>query len=195
MNKKEIEEKLSEGHIHFNTIIEIVGKPKEHIQQTIKDYVKAIEDNENYTLIKKHVARAKKTDDDMFSVYAELDILTKEIQGVLAFCFNYMPASIEIIEPSELIFDNVEMTNVVNELQAKLHEVDMIAKQVNQKNVHMNENINAILTNFVNFTCSIPRTSEDIAKITGLKKDVIIPFLTTLINNGKLKKDKDKYYI
>ena len=195
MNQKDIKEKLSEGYIHFNAIIELIGKPKEHIQKTIKDYVDAIDKNENYTLIKKNIAKAKKTDEGMYGVYAEIEILTKEIQGVLAFCFNYMPASIEIIEPSKLVFDNVGMTNVVNELQAKLHEVDMIAKQVNQKNVHLNESINSLVQNFVRFTCSIPRSNEDLADIIGLKKKVLKPFLELLIKNGKLKKDKSKYYI
>ncbi len=193
MNKKEIKEKLSEGYIQFNALIEIVGKPKNHVEESIKTYVDNIDENEHYHLTKKIIEKAEETDDGFFSTYAEVEILTKELPGVTAFCFNYMPASIEIIEPSELVYNNVMLTDMLNELQAKLHEVDMVAKQSNQKNLHLNENINALVTNFVIFSCSVPRTPKDIADITGLKKDVIEPFLKGLVDNGKLKKEKDKY--
>ena len=196
MNKKDIKEKLSEGYIHFNTIIELLGKPKEHIEKTIKEYIKNIEDNEFYSVINKVISKGKKADDGFFSVFAELDILVKDVQGVFAFCFNYMPASIEIVEPAEKILDNVHFTDVVNELQAKLHEIDMVAKQNKQINTNMNQHISAIMTNFIIYSCKIsPKNANILAKITGLKLEVLNPFLEGLVKKEKLKKDKDKYSV
>lgn len=193
LNKKEIQEKLSEGYIHFNTIIELVGKPRDHVDKTIKDYVAKLEENEHYIITKKDISKAKKTDDGYFSSFAELEILVKEVQGVIAFCFNYMPASIEIIEPSEIVFNNVKLTDIMNELQAKLHEVDMIAKGANQKVMHLSENFNGLLANFIKYSCIKEKDIPTLSKITGFDEKVLEPFLENLVKNGKLNKADNKY--
>ncbi|PLW79503.1 hypothetical protein C0585_07345 [Candidatus Woesearchaeota archaeon] len=196
MKNSEIKEKIAEGHIHFNAIIEMVGKPKEHIQNTIKDYVSRIESHPEYTITKKDISRAKKTDDGFFSTFAELEVLVKDIHGVFAFCFNIMPASVEIIEPSELMMDNVAATDIVNELMAKLHEVDMIAKGANQKIANISQNFNGLTSNFIKFACNLkPRKIEEISDITGLPTKALIPLMDLLVKDKKLKKEGELYKI
>ena len=196
MKNSDIKEKIAEGYIHFNTIIEMVGKPKEHIQSTIKDYVSKIESHPEYTLTKKDISKAKKADDGFFSTFAELDILVKDIHGVFAFCFNVMPASVEILEPSELVLDNVAITDVVNELMAKLHEVDMVAKGSNQKIASISQNFNGLTSNFVKYACSTkPRKIEEISDITGMPTKALMPLMDLLVKDKKLKKEGELYKI
>ncbi|OVE75010.1 hypothetical protein BVX95_00545, partial [archaeon D22] len=61
--KKEFKEKLEEGYFHFNAIIEMVGKPKEHIEKTIKDYVSTLEKHELYILVDQNISEADETKD------------------------------------------------------------------------------------------------------------------------------------
>ncbi|MBR9676422.1 hypothetical protein GOV05_05420 [Candidatus Woesearchaeota archaeon] len=194
MNKKEIKQKVSEGYIHFRTIIEIVGKPKKHIEDTIKKYVEQIGENQNYEICKKDIEKATKTDDGFYVAFADVEVLSKDIKGIIGFCFDYMPASIEVLDPEELRYDNVGVTDFLNDLMGKLHSVDAVAKQLNLNNRHLNENINALATNFVGFAAKIkPMSIDSLAKFTGLKKEVLTPFLKGMVKSGKLKKEKDTY--
>lgn len=196
MNKKEIKAKISEGHILFSTIIELIGKPKEHVKQTFDRYIKNIEKDKNYIVTKKDNSKIKKTDDGFFSIFSEMEILAEDMDNITQFAFNYMPASIEIIEPTEFKHNNLFFTDLFNNLQARLHEVDMIAKTAKEKNNQLNQSFNLLTENFIHFICKKNKvTAETLSKVIGIEKKVLEQFLESLVKNKKLKKEKDNYFI
>ena len=59
-------------------------------------------------------------------VFAELEVKTASLTHIINFCFEYMPSLIEIIEPYELKISSADVSSFLNDLQAKLHGVDML---------------------------------------------------------------------
>ena len=53
-----VKEKLDAGYIQCRVIIELVGKPKEHIEKTLRSYVEKIKQNENYDVLEQEYAQA-----------------------------------------------------------------------------------------------------------------------------------------
>lgn len=198
-----IKQKLEQGWIHFRTVIEILGKPKEHVEKTIKIYIEKIKKEKDLIIIEEHLAEIKKQETgaqekgllkELWSTFAELEILAKNPLTITYFCFDYMPSSIEIIEPQNLTFTASEASGFFNDLQARLHQLDMIAKQMKSQTLHLHQNIHNLLKNYLTVLLSKGElTSEQISKFTGLDPDTIEDFLDTLIDQKKVEMHGEKY--
>ena len=134
-----VKAKLEEGWIQCRVLLEMIGKPKEHIEKSIKEVIENIKKDEEMIVVDEKIAEIKKKDmegkedgliKDMWATFAEMDILFKDLTKITYFSFEYMPSSIEISEPQELKMRAIELSEFFNDLQARLHEVNMIAKQL-----------------------------------------------------------------
>lgn len=192
MNNKEIKQKVNEGWVLARTIIEIIGSPKAHVDQTIKNYVNAIE-NENKIILKKDISKSKKHESNLYAAFAEIEILFKNLNEVIYFCFDYMPSSIEIEEPEEMIYKSHDLTTFINDLQGRLHDVDMTAKQLKKQNEKLNESFLKITKNFIIVSCINGMNMENLEKMTGLKSVALEKVLNALIKENKIKKENNIY--
>jgi len=128
--KKEIKGKVAEGKILTRIIIEIVGKPKEHIEKALKVVVEKIKGEKDIEVVEEQIFNAEKQE-EMFSTFAELGILFNNLQVLIEFCFDFMPSSIEILDPEKLSFDSNKFAGLVNDLLAKLHQMNLNLVQNN----------------------------------------------------------------
>ena len=121
--------------INLKAIIEVAGFPKEHVEETM---VKVVEKLKQEFKVNKHeVYEAVELKDKMegfWSTFCELDLTVKSTDELIVFCFEYMPSSIEIISPEELKFSNIEVGNMFNDLLARLHNYDMLVKNLTASN-------------------------------------------------------------
>jgi len=115
--------------IKTKAIIEIVGKPKEHIEQTMEKVVKLIEENEKFNLLDKRVAKVKEIK-GLWSTFGDFEIGFSNFEDISSFCFEFMPSSLEIISPDELKINAKEIENFTNDVLTKLHQYDMVVKQM-----------------------------------------------------------------
>tara|TARA_Y100000034_G_scaffold123397_1_gene170088 strand:- start:593 stop:994 length:402 start_codon:yes stop_codon:yes gene_type:complete len=115
--------------IRTKSIIEIVGKPKEHITQTMQKVVELIESNEKFSLTDKKIAETKEVK-GLWSTFGEFEIDFSKFEDIGTFCFEFMPSSLEIISPEELKIDSKEVEEFTNDVLAKLHQYDMVVKQM-----------------------------------------------------------------
>ena len=74
------------------------------------------------------VVTKKLEDKPLYSSFAELEIEFDILESVVGFCFDYMPSSIEILEPSELKLNAVNVSELFNELMARLHNNEMLLR-------------------------------------------------------------------
>ncbi|MDO8628377.1 MAG: hypothetical protein Q7R56_01325 [Nanoarchaeota archaeon] len=122
--------------IKANTIIEVVGSPEEHVNDVLGQLLEKITQKKEYILHTKKVFKAKKMEKQpLWSAFAEISISYKDLETLTGFCFDFMPSSIEIIEPEELAMKQTTISNVVNDLLARLHQYDMILKNIHAENV------------------------------------------------------------
>ena len=119
-------------------VIEIAGFPKEHIEQVMQKVIDKIK--ENFEIKKSEVFDSVELKDKFagfWSIFSEIEINFEDINAITIFCFEYMPSSIEILEPEELKFESTNFAGFLNDLLARLHEYDMVVKNLQAENMVM----------------------------------------------------------
>ena len=162
--------KSEKQHIRCRTIIEVLGKPKEHVEKTIKDYVEKIKQDPDLIILKTDFAETKQQD-KFWSTFVEIEMVVKGIPKLIGFCFDYMPSSLEIIKPDELTLNNRVIADFLNDLQARLHNMDMIIKQLKNENLFLKRNMNNIFKNIILLTLTKAKLNkEQLSKVTGINQ-------------------------
>lgn len=175
-------------------IIEMMGSPKEHLEKTMRMYLDKIEEKD-ITVRDEHVSDAEEKD-DMFSMFADLEIEAKDAGALMYFCFDYMPTSVEIIEPDQIVFDSRDFTSFINDLQTKLHQTDMIVKNISAENQLIKKNGIILLRNIIMLQLRrSPNDLEGLAKISGVPEDNLKKVLDQMVKDGKIKKDGELYKV
>ena len=142
-------------------IVEMIGRPKQHLEETLKDYIKKFGSEEGITLINEKVHEPKqveykknkneegkietKIESELFSTFAELEFEAKDINSFMRIILFYMPAHAEIISPTTLELENVDLNSFFNEIIRKMHEYDGIAKSMIMENKIIKEKFRQIL--------------------------------------------------
>lgn len=189
----DIAEKKEHGYLTVRTILEMVGKPKDHVQETIAKYVDHVKEDPDIEVLKVDLSDIIEKD-DMFSALAELDILVKDLPTLAGFCFQYMPSSIEISEPESLQFDNQKINAFLVSLQAKLHDVDMVARNARIELDDLKKNIYVLLTNMIQIlTAQKGLSAEGISKLLGVPAKDLEGYLKLMVKDGKLLKTGNLY--
>ena len=188
---------IMENDILFRAIIEVLGKPKEHIEKSLKEYLDNLKNNKNYKVISQEIAEVKKQEgQELWVVFAELEVKTNQVDSLISFCFDYMPSVIEILEPRKLSLSDLEISQFLNDLQGKLHHVDMVAKQVKLENDYLKKNMGSLLRNYVLLLLSKQSlSSTQLSKLTGVDKDKLEDFLDQLIDKEKIDLKEGVYYL
>ena len=128
--------------IKARTIIEILGAPKDHVEKTMQMVIDKLKTSETVKLLRENIYGAEKIKDQPFwSTFSEVEVETKDIEDLIGFCFDFMPSSIEILEPSSFAFQSSNINNVINDLLARLHQYDMVLKNVHAQNIILKKEI------------------------------------------------------
>lgn len=152
-------ERVEHGQVFCRSIIEVLGKPKKHVEDTLKFYVKKIKQDKQIEVIKEEYARTKKQG-KLFSIFVEIEFWAKQLTKLIDFCFDYMPSSLEIIIPEKLTYTNDEIAGFLNDLQARLHEFDMMVKTLKTENTSLKNNAGNLMRNII--TLSLKSGDKDI---------------------------------
>jgi hypothetical protein len=119
--------------IKARIVIEIAGTPKEHVESTLKMVIEKL-------TTEKEVAVMRQTTYEpveigrLWSTFSDIEVEVNDINRLVSLCFDYMPSSVEIIEPNSITSDAKDVTDMVNDLLAKLHNYDMVVKNLNAEN-------------------------------------------------------------
>ena len=184
------------GKIVFRAVIEVAGKPKEHVEQTLKDYVANLKEDERYNVLKEVFAEVQKheEEEDLWACFAEVEVDTDNILNLTHFGFEFMPAMIEIIEPQEMKINQADFSEYLSDLQFKLHQVDMIAKQVKFENEKVRRDMAKLLKNYVVILLGKGGMSlEQLSKFTGVKEEPLGDYMDKLLDERLVKLEKDIY--
>jgi len=190
------EERLAKGEILARPIIEMLGTPKEHIEDAMRQFIKKLEQTDNLAIVKKEIANAE-PNEDLFTIFAELDIWFKDIPILIDFCFGAMPSSIEIIKPTEFVINAAHLTDLINQVQGRVHEADMIIKSVKAEAKAIDKNAVTIFRNFIrHMLLQGPKSVGEISGPTGIVADEVKPFLDKLIEAKVVAlKDDGRYHL
>lgn|SRR3989338_1150152 len=186
---------IDQGYVHARILIEMVGKPKEHVEKTLKDYVSQIEKTDKIKVTKKNFAELKEIE-GLWSTFVELEGYFKGFSTLIGFCFDYMPSSVEVLAPEHMTFTNLASTQMLNDLQSKLHTMDMMLKKLNNENEFMRSNLDLLLKNYITVLLHAKRlTIEQLSDLMGLPKEGLVNYLENLIKQEKIKKEGNEYLL
>src|SRR3989338_6668810 len=101
MSSKKTDSKTNGIKVIF--ILEIVGRPKEHLVKTLDGLIEAINKEKGIKVIEKKINEPieLKNNKDFYTTFAEVEVEVEEILQIAMLMFKYMPANIEIIEPED----------------------------------------------------------------------------------------------
>jgi len=196
LTKDEIQERLDKGFIHVRVIIEMLGAPKEHVEKTLKMYVDKIKgEGQTYRVLTEEYSETTKAEDKLWTQFVEMEFLAKDASAIVFFCFDYMPSSIEIMQPSEFRYRAADFSAFFNDFQNRLHTMDRFVKEVSAQHKALLRNSNLLLRNnvMIILTHMGELKLDDLATRSGIPPKQLEPFLEQMIKEKYIKKKDNKY--
>jgi len=113
-------------------ILEIIGKPAEHLVETLEKITEEMGNEKGVEINNKKINEPTEMKDrkDFFMTFAEIEIEVEEVLQLAILMFKYMPAHVEIVSPESIILTNNEYGDVLSELTRRLHKYDEVARVV-----------------------------------------------------------------
>jgi hypothetical protein len=110
-------------------ILEILGRPADYVKESAFVLVDSLGKEKGIKILKRSVADSKKVEGkEMFSTFAEIEVETENILVLFDIMFRYMPAHIEILEPTDMRMESADLDAMLSNLIFKLHRYDELAK-------------------------------------------------------------------
>jgi len=136
---------MEEEGIKIKSIIEIMGAPKEHVENTLSMIVKKVKENKEINVISDKINPTIEVEGKPFwSCFCEFELEFKDVDGMVGFCFDYMPSSMEIISPQKFSLEGKNVEGMLNDLLARLHEYDMMLKNIHAQNIILKKELEKI---------------------------------------------------
>ena len=126
--------------IQTKIIIELLGSPKEYIEETMKKVLSELKTRKDVTILSLETSDAKEVE-KFYSVFSDIEMKCNDISILIGICFDFMPSSVEIISPKDLSFESKEMENLLNDLLARLHQESMLIRNLHAENLLMKQKL------------------------------------------------------
>ena len=82
----------------------------------------------------------------------------------------------------------------MNDLQARLHTVDMVVKKQKNENEFLRHNLNKAVLNVIQIALSAGSMDIDtLSKVTGIHEKELNQFLESMVKDNKIKKEGELY--
>lgn len=119
-----------ESEVKAELIVEVLGKPPEHLIETLKKIIERIGEEKGVKILKNKISepQALKDNPEFYTTFAEIEVEVEEILYLVMLMFKYMPAHIEIIYPEKIVSTNNGWNEILNEIARRLHGYDEIAR-------------------------------------------------------------------
>jgi len=121
---------MAEQEIRAIIIIEIAGRPPEHVKQSLETHTATLKKVKGVEVINEQISEPKKLEkgNEVYTCFSEIEIKCESFSKLIDIIFDFMPSSIEIIQPSSINFNMQQATSFINTLAGRLHRYDEIAK-------------------------------------------------------------------
>ena len=120
--------------VKFNVriIIEILGRPPEHIKSSLSALIDRLGKEKGVKITERKIHEPIEVQDSksLYTTFAEVIAELENLDTYMGIVFAYMPANIEIISPEQIILSNQELNLLANKLSARLHDYDNLTKRV-----------------------------------------------------------------
>jgi hypothetical protein len=124
-------------------IFDIIGKPPEHLTETLNDIINKIDEEKGVSVREKKVNEPvlMKDQKDFYTSFAEVEVEVEEILHLVMLMFKYMPAHVEIASPELIALTNNGWNEILNETTRRLHGYDEVARVLQVENAKMQKEL------------------------------------------------------
>ncbi|MFH1237874.1 MAG: hypothetical protein ABIH79_00880 [archaeon] len=135
-------------------IVEMAGRPAEHVKDSLAKHIGVLSEVKDIKVHSIKISEPREIENSsgpqgtpsegvMFTCFAEADFETENFARMSETMFDFMPSSVEIIEPSKVTLDMGEATNLLNNISGRLHRYDDIMKMAGGKLQQMGAQLKA----------------------------------------------------
>lgn len=155
-------------------IIEILGRPKEHLVESLNSLIDKINSEKDVIVESRKVNEPTLVKDqkDLYTTYAEIEVKVEDPFALVLLVFKYMPSHVEIIYPEEFILRNNDYNDLLNEITRRLHGYDELAKILQMNNMALEGKLKEILTKHPEILAELKDNQEKLQKENSEKKEV-----------------------
>jgi hypothetical protein len=142
-----ISDKEGKKCMKASVILEIIGRPAEHLVESLEKIIKSIAEEKGMDVAESKINEPvpMKDQKDFFTTFAEVEVDIEEAIHLVALIFKYMPAHIEIISPETLSMTNNDFNEIFNELVMRLHSYDEVAGVLQMEKKILEDKLRQIL--------------------------------------------------
>lgn len=158
-------------------IVEMAGRPAEHLTATLEKHIGTLYKIEDITVHSIKVSEPREIEQKnvpegqvMFTAFAEADFETESFSRLTETMFDFMPSSVEVIEPSKVTLDMGESTALLNNISGRMHRYDEIAKIAGGRLKQMNAQLQAAQKILIERDEEITKLKKKSVKKTTKKK-------------------------
>jgi len=111
-------------------IIEVAGRPPEYLENSLKLHLDKLNHTVGVKLISSKIAESRliETEKDLYTCFGEVEVETVGFSKLMDLIFDFMPSSVEVINPTDIEFNCQEATMFANDMTGRLHKYDELAK-------------------------------------------------------------------
>jgi hypothetical protein len=137
-------DKIKETKVRAVMIIEVLGRPPEHLTETLEDFAKKIGEEKGVRVIDKKIMDASLVKDqkDLYTTFMEIEVETESPMHLAGLMFRYMPAHVEVISPENLILNNNSFGEILSEVVRRLHRYDDVVRILNTQYAALQNKLN-----------------------------------------------------
>ncbi len=134
-------------------IVEMAGRPARHLTESLEKHISILNEVKDITVHSIRVSKPREIkredmseggmskEDIMFTAFAEADFECDNFGRLSETMFDFMPSSVEVIEPSKIGINTTEATSLLNNISGRLHRYDEIAKIAGARISDMNRQL------------------------------------------------------
>src|SRR3989344_5902121 len=120
------------GKFQVNLIIEIMGRPPEHVKEALRNLSTRIGSEKGVKIKSQEIHDPIQVEEgkDLYTAFIELSLEIESLSTFTAIIFTYMPSNIELVSPEKIELSNVELNELGNAITQRLHHYDAVTKQI-----------------------------------------------------------------
>ncbi len=111
-------------------IVEMAGRPAEHVKETLTKHVNVLTKFKDIKVYKIGISEPKEIENSkgVFTCFAEVEFETETFARLSDTVFDFMPSSVEVLEPSKITFNLQEAASLLNNISGRMHRYDEAAR-------------------------------------------------------------------
>ena len=113
-----------------------MGAPEEHVKKSMGMVLGKLKEVSSIKVSNEKSSETSKIADRPFwSMFSDVELEFTNLDAIMGFCLDFMPSSLEILEPLNFEFGKNDIEQLWNDLIGRLHHYDMMVKNLHAENV------------------------------------------------------------